>query len=382
MSHNEASLSLIRGGTLYWVQEQTHLIRPDQWNVSRRLTLFVGLAWLPLLVLATADNPSNVQAVLTDSRIYSLVFVAIPLLLIAQITMEHRFRSMAQHFLDADLVPSDQIPTFERTMEKAQRLRDAKFPEILIVILVYAQMAYVLESGFIQHAAWAVEGTSLTPAGYYSILVTEPLFLLLLALVLWKWIIWIVVLWDLSRLRLQLDSTDGDRCGGLGFLGDIPTAFVPAAFAVSAVIGSAWRTQVLAGRTTLPSLSGPACALGFIVLFVLFLPLGLFAPALSRERHEGNLRYGALRHLHSLQFRAKWISKGREHAHELLGAPEISSLADISTSFNNAQAMSVFPFQKGAAIGLLAALAIPLLPVVTTKIPLKQLLKTLFEALR
>jgi hypothetical protein len=29
---------------------------------------------------------------------------------------------------------------------------------------------------------------------------------------------------------------DGDLCGGLGFLGNIPTALIPAAFAVSAVI--------------------------------------------------------------------------------------------------------------------------------------------------
>jgi hypothetical protein len=41
--------------------------------------------------------------------------------------------------------------------------------------------------------------------------------------------------------------------------------------------------------------------------------------------------------------------------------------------------MRVLPFRKGTLVGLLAALALPLIPVVTTQIPLKEVLKKPLE---
>jgi hypothetical protein len=378
---SESSISLIRGGTLYWAQEQTRLIRPNQWNLARRVTFLIGLAWLPLLILAALHSRANLDQLFGDYRVGSLVFVALPLLLVAQITMENRFREMAQHFLDAGLIPADQFPIFQKIMGRAQRLRDAKLPEILIIFMVYGLLVYLLESIGPRSAAWAMDGVVRTPAGLYFLWGTQPLFLVLLFLVFWKWIIWVVVLRNLSCLRLQLDSTDGDFCAGLGFLGEIPAAFVPAVIAISTVIGATWRMQLLAGRITLQSLIAPACVLAVIVVCILFVPLVLFVPSLVQEKRQGILRYGSLRHLHSLEFRERWLANRDERPENLLGAPEISSLADISTSFNNVESMRPFPFRKGVVLALLVALALPLIPVVTTKIPLRELLKGLLEAL-
>jgi hypothetical protein len=77
----------------------------------------------------------------------------------------------------------------------------------------------------------------------------------LLALVLWKWLIWILVMRDFSKMNLQLDPTDGDLTAGLGFLGEIPKAFSPVLLAISVVIGAAWRTELQAGQIDLKSLS-------------------------------------------------------------------------------------------------------------------------------
>jgi hypothetical protein len=304
------------------------------------------------------------------------VFIGIPLLLLAQITMEARFRIMSQHFLDANLVRVKELPLFRKVMEKARRLRDAKLPEIVIVVAVYLQIGYFLESGKLHHGAWATVGGSnlLTPAGYYALFVAQALFLGLMALAFWKWVIWIVVLWDLSGLELQLDATDGDHRAGLGFLGEV-------VLAISVVIGATWRSQVLAGGATLMSYKLPAGLLAILVLLIFFLPLALFTPKLIREKKQGNLKYGSLQHLHSLQFRQKWIEERNEHVEELLGTPDVSSLADVSASFKNVEDMSVFPFKKNAAIALLVGLAVPMIPVLTAEIPLKELFKSLLQAL-
>jgi hypothetical protein len=198
---------------------------------------------------------------------------------------------------------------------------------------------------------------------------------------MWKWMIWIYVLYQISCMNLQLDATNGDLAAGLGFLAAVPRAFVPVVLSISTVIGSTWRAQVLAGQQTLSSLTGPAGLLVVIVLMIFCLPLVLYTPRLQREKREASLKYGALQHLLSLQFRAKWAEHRNEHIEELLGTPDVSSLADISSSFKNVEEMKGFPFQKGTAISLLAALALPMIPVVTTQIPFKELIKDLLEAI-
>ena len=384
-TQSDLPISLIRGGTVYWVQEKARLIQPNRWSLGRRLPVAIGIARLPLVVLTAIHSGTNgdLYTLLRDYRVYARVFVAIPLLILGQITMESHFREMSQHFLDADLVRMGDLSRFRAIMEKARRLRDARLPEIAILIAVFVQIGYFLHSGKLPLASWAIQPGSdtPTPAGYYSLFVGHALFLSLLGLAFWKWIIWIVVLWNLSRLDLQLDSTDGDLAGGLGFLGEIPKSFVPAVLAISSVIGATWRWRVVEGAATLGSYKLPAALLAILVVLIFFLPLVLFTPKLIREKKEGNLSYGSLRHLHSLQFREKWMARRKVNVGELLGTADVSSLADMSTSFKNVEDMVVFPFQKGAAIALLAGLALPMIPALTAKIPLKELLKSLLEAL-
>jgi hypothetical protein len=384
---SELPISLIRGGTLYWVQEKARLIRANQWNLEKRLPLAIAISWLPLLVLAAmhrgAGSTGDLVAVLTDYRVYSRVFISIPLLLLGQIIMESHFHEMSRHFLDANLVRIADLPAFRRAMAKARQLRDSKWPEMLILFVVYLQIGYFLQSRRLHFATWAHGAGSNTPtaAGYYALFVTQALFLGLLAVAFWKWVIWIVVLRDLSRLDLQLDSTDGDLTAGLGFLGDVPKAFGTVVLAISVVIGATWRSQVLYGSAALSSYKLPAALLSVLILCIFFLPLLLFTPKLIKEKKEGILKYGSLQHLHSLQFRQKWLDEHNRHAEELLGSPDVSSLADISASFKNVEDMRVFPFKKSVALTLIVCLALPMLPVLTTQIPFKELLKSLLEAL-
>src|SRR5262245_17283652 len=125
-------ISLIRGGSFYWVQEKARLIRPHTWDLQRRLPLAIAIAWIPMLVLsAMHGGAQDVRALLLDYRVYARVFIAIPLLLIGQITMEMRFREMAQHFLDANIIRLQDLSHFREIMQKTRRLRYAKLPEVI-----------------------------------------------------------------------------------------------------------------------------------------------------------------------------------------------------------------------------------------------------------
>jgi hypothetical protein len=377
-------ISLIRGGSFYWVQEKARLIRPHSWDLQRRVPLAIAIAWVPLLVLAAMHGGvQDLRALLLDYRVYARVFIAIPLLFIAQITMEMRFREMAQHFLDANIIRFEDLSRFREILRKTRRLRDAKLPEMLIIGLVYVQVIYLVESGQFRHPSWALDSVAggLTPAGLYSALIAQPLFLVLLAIVAWKWVIWVYVLGQLSRLQLQLDGTNGDLTAGLGFLGEVPRAFVPVALAVSAVVGSNWRSQILSDQLTLEALRWPAAVFAVMMVAMFFLPLALFSPRLLREKRQSTHQYGSLQHLVSLQFRRKWAHHRNEKVEALLAGPDVSSLADLSAAFKNVEQMVTYPFRKSAVVAFLIALALPMIPVVTTRIPLKQIMKGLFDAI-
>jgi hypothetical protein len=290
---------------------------------------------------------------------------------------------MSQQFLDENIVRVDELPRFRAIMQKTRRLRDARLPELIVVLIVYAQAAEVIASARLRFASWAIDSatSALTPAGYYSIFVTQALFMALLLIALWKWAIWIYVLWRISRLNLRLDATNGDLNGGLGFLGEVPRAFVPLVLAVSIVIATNWRSQVLLGLQTLDTLKLPAAAFAVLILLIFFLPLALFTPPLLKEKRESTLRYGALQHLLSLQFRQKWLQHRTEHLDELVGSPDVSSLADASAAFKNVEQMAVYPFRRGAVVSFLIAMALPSLVVLTTKMPLKAILGQVLEAI-
>jgi hypothetical protein len=380
----DIAISLIRGGALYWIQEKAGLIRPRTWDLHRRLLFVIAIAWLPLLILAAVHGGwADVRAVLADYRVWARVFIAVPLLLVGQIVMDIRFHDMALHFADANLVGRDALDRFVAIMRRARRLRDATLPELIIAIVVYVEAGYLSVSKTWVLTSWSIDAGrgALTPAGSYSLLVTQPLFLILLAVTAWKWAIWARVLAQIARLPLHLDATNGDCTGGLGFLADVPVALVPAIAASSVVIGANWRTQVLVARTALDAFTWPAIAFAVINVAVGVLPLVVFVPQLVRERRYGMRVYGSLQHLHSLQFREKWTTDPAAHAGDLLGTPDVSSLADISSGFKNVDGMVVYPCRRQTLVVLLLAAALPLLPVLTTTIPLAEIVKTLFAAM-
>jgi hypothetical protein len=181
-------------------------------------------------------------------------------------------------------------------------------------------------------------------------------------------------------MPLQLDATNGDLTAGLGFLSDIPRAFVTVVLSVSAVAGANWRAQILAGQLTLEFLKWPAAALAVILLLIFFLPLAFFTPALLREKRLSRRMYGSMQHLVSLQFRRKWTDR-HHNVGELLGAPDVSSLADLSAAFRNVQQMITYPLRKSTILTFLVALAVPLIPVVTTYIPLNEMMRGLLAAI-
>ncbi|WP_353067182.1 hypothetical protein RBB77_10415 [Tunturibacter psychrotolerans] len=119
-----------------------------------------------------------------------------------------------------------------------------------------------------------------------------------------------------------------------------------------------------------------------IVLIGAMGPLILFVPKFGRLHRQGILQYGTLGQLHSVDFHKKWILNRKGHDEEFLTAPEISTLTDYDSSYENVEKLQPFPVDRGATVGLVLAIVIPLLPVVLAEIPFVTVVKGLLAAVK
>jgi hypothetical protein len=170
--------------------------------------------------------------------------------------------------------------------------------------------------------------------------------------------------------------------GGLGFLGLTAAAFAPVAFAVTGVIAATWREEVLHADAHLMDFKLPAIVLVVIIALIALGPLMFFVPKLAALRRRGILEYGILGQMHSTDYHEKWVQHRAGHEAEFLQAPETSTLCDFGQSYARIEQLKPFPADKGAFITLVAAVAIPAIPLLLAQIPLAVVLKLLLKALR
>jgi hypothetical protein len=169
-----------------------------------------------------------------------------------------------------------------------------------------------------------------------------------------------------------------DRCGGLGFLKKLPMALFLVTFAVSAIIASRWMHDVLYHGQTLAALKAPFAV--FVVVWgaMMLSPLFLFAPRIAAMKSEALLSYGRLIGAHGRLVHQRWIlgqnASSETTAGNILDAPELGPVVDISAIYDAVQKVTPLPIGKSTIVMVLLPMIIPMLFVISQQIPLRELL--------
>jgi hypothetical protein len=381
---SDAEVSLVRGGLFHRVLQLVGL-DPNRRNLGRRVLALIAVGWLPLLLITALSNWEGLPSLFADYRVYSRVFVAIPVLLLGEQIMESRFREVFANLRHADLLETPDLAYMGCVTATLVRLRDSFLPELVILMLSFVR-TFTAYKGLVDATPWLGQGTGadfhLTAAGWYSIVVTVTLEEFLFGLGLWRWLLWTLFAFKLSTRKLKLVPTHPDEQGGLGFLGHTSLAFAPLAFAVTLVIGTNWRQEILHHGAHLTNFKLPAIAFIVIVALVAFVPLLFFVPRLAALRHEGIIEYGLLGQRISTDFHAKWILRGAGDGPEFLREHDSSAINSLGQEYKRIDKLTPFPADRVAVLTLAAAVAIPALPTLLAEIPLAVVFKVLFTALR
>jgi hypothetical protein len=378
-------VSLVRGGPFYRLQTAVGLIRPNQWNLGRRIAFLIAVGWLPLFAITALLNPDGLVSLIREYRLHSRMLLAVPALLVGEVLMESRFRAVLGHIRKAGLLDALELAQLDGVIATVVRLRDSLLPEFVILLLLIAHTASSYR-GLVDASPWlghfSGDRIHLTVAGWYSILVSASIFQFLLGLALWQWLLWGYFAFKLSKRDLKLVATHPDGHGGLGFLGLTSSAFAPIAFSATAVVAATWRNDILYHGAHLINFKLPAIVLIVLIALVAVGPLAFFVPRLRALRRKGILEYGILGQLHSTDFHQKWILHRAGHETEFLEAPESSTLADYGHAYEKIESMNSFLIDKNSLYTLAAAIVIPALPMILAEIPLAVVLKDLLRALR
>src|SRR5277367_6033095 len=195
-SSTPAEISLVRGGPFYRAQQAVGLIRPNQWNLGRRIALLIAVGWLPLFLITALFNFEGLDSLLREYRIHSRMLIAVPVLLVGELLMESRFRVIMGHIRQADLLDASDLVRIDDLIATLVRVRDSYFPEFAILLLLFAHTATSYR-GLVDAAPWLAHGSGadlhLTAAGWYAVVVSTSIFQFLLGLALWRWLLWTFV---------------------------------------------------------------------------------------------------------------------------------------------------------------------------------------------
>jgi hypothetical protein len=378
----ESRFSLMLGGPLFRLFCRVHLSGQALENTGRRILVVAAIAWLPLLVLAViaghALPRSTPIAFLTDIESHARFLVALPILIWAERFVHGRLLPMVRQFIERRIVVDDELRNFDAAIASTVRLRDSVWAEVLLLIVVYTVGLSVWRHQFaLTEPSWYSQtvGTPmrLTPAGYWYLLVSLPIFQFVLLRWYYRLFLWFWFLFRVSRLNLRLVPTHPDKTGGIGFLGGSANAFAPFLVAQGAALAGLIASQIFHAGASL--LSFKVEVAGFVAFFVIFmlLPLTVFVPALSQARRRGSKLFGQLAARYTSRFEDKWFTGNQGLDGELLGSADLQSLADLGTGYGMVREMRLVPFGLKDVARLTSITLLPFLPLTLTAFSLEQL---------
>jgi hypothetical protein len=254
----------------------------------------------------------------------------------------------------------------EPGQSRSGKLLDSGLAEGCLAALAYVSFAVVYTEFPINSSTWYAfaggSGHRLTLAGWWYALVGAPLFQFLAWRWLWRLSIWYCFLWRMTRLDLRVIPTHPDRAGGLGFVGEAQRSFWIIVVAVSAAAAGVLANEIVFARVPLLAFKFAIAGYVLVVLLVFLGPLLMFTPRLLTARIESLRNYSALAIDHNQQFDGKWVRGANPARDPLLGAPEISSLADLDGAFGVLDDMKPIPFRLRDAVALAVAALLPMAP--------------------
>jgi hypothetical protein len=366
------------GGPLHQLGGPLGLVRGTN-TVLIGLTLGIGL-WLLILGLAIAQGLADRLFDMSVVAVHARLLLVIPLFFACESWVGPRMTAFVVTIARTGVVPAAERASLNAAVACTRRLTTAWLPEAACLV---AAIAVELTGSGLQRygatGAYDPARTAVAALVYFRVGMT--LFRFLLFRGVWKLAIWCWFLWRVSRLDLRLIPGHPDRAGGLGPLEGVHERFTPLVAALS-VLESASLAESISAGTLAAAAIYPWLTMVLLVDGVLFLgPLLVFTDKLWEARTRGVGLYSGLAARYVTEFEAKWTNANVPQGPELLGTPDIQSMADLANAVAIVKGMRWITVGPRLLTMVTMAAIVPLAPLLLFRYPIADLAEKFFSRL-
>ncbi|MGI5864182.1 MAG: hypothetical protein ACOX6T_19300 [Myxococcales bacterium] len=365
---------LAPGGPFHALTRRLGLAKGDGRDVARLSLVFGFAPWLGLMLISVAERliSGKWPLVAQAPSVHVRLLVTIPAFFLAERSLHVRTQRCIERIEGFVEPPSEE--RFRQLLKRATSLRDALFPELLLLAIVALLLALAFSGAELLPLGG---GQSLrlerTPISLWYGVIAVPVFQFLTLRWIWRWLIWTTVLVGLSLLALRPIPSHPDRRGGIGFLAEPAIGFAYILFGASAVLASGSAFGFDQEAFNLTAYGFRVLSLTLLGLIVVLGPLLPFARPLFRARFAGIRAYDELAADYTTRFQQRWL--GRSDREGLLGTSDIQSLADMANSYDVVREMRLVPINRDVVVVTVGAVLAPYLVVLLAEIPLAELLQ-------
>jgi len=343
-------------------------------RILRRIAGLLALTWLPLLVLFLMRERGIGQpgrtSLIWDIAAWAQLVGFLPIATVAEVYIDDKIRGAVRHL--ATVAPHGPLAALA---DQAERVARSAYALAGCAVLGHAftwfwardELRNGLESWHTRCVARSAAGVCLgevfTPAGWWVVLVSLPVFTFIWLRWTWKIGVWTLFLSRVSRLKLRLIPAHPDRTGGLGCLSDVQTSFALIIFGTSLLFAAfVWYKVQIEGAAASPTVWVPI--LGYVLLApsAFMAPLFLFTRTLYRVKGAALHRYSMLGATLTRRFERNWLRADASRRGDLLDSTHASTLADFRTAYETVDSMRVVPFDVRSVAELFGSAAGPFIP--------------------
>lgn len=369
----------------------TNLILSNDGNTSTRVLLLTGIAWLPLVALTLIEGTLYAADItipfIKDIVPYVRGLIVIPLLVMADNVIEPMMARAVNYLQTSGIVPDSEKQDLSSAVDKMAHLMNSKYVQVILVTLVVV-VSWVLKSDYNDMltnkgvTSWVLYmengDVEESYAGTWFLLVTLPLVSFLLYRWLWRFIVWSIFLYRVSRIKLELYASHADLAGGLGLLGVCQSLFCLLFFIMATLLSSDLAGNLLYEGDELVEVKQVVVVFIIISVVLIIMPLLSFAKKLSSLKQEALAEYSALQHRISSDFHDHWI---KNKSDDLVDSMQPSAMADYSAVYEIISNMRMVPLNPKTITVLAVVLLIPFLPLALTQSSFWDVLKRIGSSL-
>jgi hypothetical protein len=335
----------------------------------------ICFAWLPLVILTIVEGTFYAgpdMPFMKDVAMHARILIALPVLILIRSVITIKTTAAIKYMSDSLLEGEKRQEMLSGTLPRMRKIACSSLTEIILILIIATSAFSLVQSGAYSEllggaTSWKftnVQGTNvMSMAGKWAVYISIPFFQFLLIQWIWRYIVWIMLLFHFARLPLLLLPTHADRSGGLAIL-----ILAQRSFSFIFVAGS----LVISGQLVVYIMNYPGdilmvqrVGIGYIILcvFLLIMPLLFFIAKLVKTKQQGLLRMSKLGTDMSRVFEKEWfndtpLEKRIEDKHV-----DPSMAYDYASMFDNIQQLRVVPVTLRDIIGLVVTIALPFIPI-------------------